>query len=58
MCGLKQTYDQMLNGTVGLGSVEPVIAHRRRRVGVALSDGQHDVVDSWNGFLTRPKMRR
>ena len=55
MCGLKQTYDQMLRGIVGRRSVVPVIAARRRAVGPEFSDGQHDAVSFLEQFLDRAR---
>jgi len=51
ICGLKQTYDQMLSGTVGRRSVVPVIAARRQAVGFEFSHGQHDAVSFLEQFL-------
>ena len=51
MCGLKETYDQMLSGTVGRVGVVPVVAQRRQAVGAEFMRGQHDAVDFLERFL-------
>ena len=55
LCSLKQTYDQMLNGTVGRAPAQPVIAQRRHTVHAAFRCGQHDVVDFLERFLDQAK---
>ena len=55
LCSLKQTYDQMLNGTVGRAPMQPVIAQRRQTVGPEFIRGQHDAVDFMEQFLERAK---
>ena len=55
VCGLKQTYDQMLSGTVGRPSVVPVVAARRRAVCPEFGNGQHDAVAFLEQFLDRAR---
>ena len=55
LCSLKETYDQMLSGTVGRAPAQPVIAQRRHTVAGEFRRGQHDAVDFMERFLDRAK---
>ena len=55
VCSLKETYDQMLSGTVGRAPAQPVIAQRRHTVAGEFRRGQHDAVDFMERFLDRAK---